>query len=308
MDGPQNVIQGFEGYNEIPDKDQPENAPWPEDWEGAMGAVFSLILGVPDAQKPYPLRLNLDMLRWYRETMHPRNYMNTSYYELWLLAVCFYLSQSGSGGITKEQLTGGGGALPIVSPQELDRAGDIRGIGIHQAVPGFSKPDKDGKFSSTEYTEGKASEPKYQAGQRVATVLQASAGHTREYQYFRGRPGVIDAVYPVAVPDPKKGTGSGSTNPGTPTSRRAGFRSTTSRSTACATRQPTSGAPTMQSRTPPSTQMPGRPTSRRREPRNEPGTREDTRPGGRGRRLRNRSSDAVVARRGPPTVQRLLGG
>ena len=209
MDGPQNVIQGFEGYNEIPDKDQPENAPWPEDWEGAMGAVFSLILGVPDAQKPYPLRLNLDMLRWYRETMHPRNYMNTSYYVLWLLAVCFYLSQSGSGGIAKGQLTGGGGALPIVSPQELDRAGDIRGIGIHQAVPGFSKPDKDGKFSSTEYTEGKASEPKYQAGQRVATVLQASAGHTREYQYFRGRPGVIDAVYPVTVPDPRKGTGSG---------------------------------------------------------------------------------------------------
>ena len=47
MDGPQNAQQGFAGFNEIPDKDQPEDQPWPTadaDWESSMQAMFALCL------------------------------------------------------------------------------------------------------------------------------------------------------------------------------------------------------------------------------------------------------------------------
>ena len=85
----------------------------------------------------------------------------------------------------------------------------IRQRGMAQAVPGFGKPNAKGLFSSPIYKEDVPSAPRYQAGQPVRAVLQASAGHTREYQYFRGRSGVIDVVYSVKSPAAGATTGSG---------------------------------------------------------------------------------------------------
>lgn len=206
MDGPQNVIPGFAGYNTIPAKDQPENQAWMEDWEGDMAAMVALLL---DPAKPFPERLNLDIYRWFRETIHPRNYMNMSYPELWLMAVTTYLDISERGDVTRADLTGQNGEIPIVSEQELQRAIEIRDQAMKQAVPGFGKPDSEGKFSSPEYKEEAVNKPKHSPGKAVETVLQASAGHTREYAYFRGKKGKVDTVYPVSVPSPDKGTGSG---------------------------------------------------------------------------------------------------
>jgi len=206
MDGPQSALVGYAGYDAIPDKDQPENQPWPKaelDWEPFMTAIYSLLLGGYH-DKPFPERLNLDMLRWYRETVHPRNYHNMPYPELWLAAVSYYLSTSKRGGVTRADLTSG--AVPIVSSQELDRADSIRQTGIKEAVPGFGRPSASGEFTSSVYSE-KPTTPKFRAGQKVRAVLQSSAGHTREYPYVRGRSGQISMVYPVA--SPAKGTGTG---------------------------------------------------------------------------------------------------
>ncbi len=208
MDGPQNVIPGFAGYNTIPGKDQPQDQAWMEDWEADVAAMVAMLLA-GEADKPFPERLNLDVYRWFRETVQPRNYMNMSYPELWVMAIATYLDISERGDITRADLTGQTGEIPIVSEQELQQANEIRDHAMKQAVPGFGKPDASGKFSSKEYKEDAVNKPKYDVGKAVTTVLQASAGHTREYGYFRGRPGRIETVYPVAVPNPKKGTGSG---------------------------------------------------------------------------------------------------
>ena len=209
MDGPQNAQQGFAGFNEIPDKDQPEDQPWPTadaDWESSMQAMFALCLaGYGD--KPAPEGINLDIYRWGRELVHPRNYANMNYWELWLFTLSYYMVRSGRGGIVRSDITDGNPV--IVSSQELDLGEKIRQRGMTQAVPGFGKPNEQGRFTSSRYKENVAAAPRYKAGQKVSSVLQASAGHTREYQYFRGRDGVIDVVYPVKVPDPKSPTGSG---------------------------------------------------------------------------------------------------
>lgn len=209
MDGPQNAQQGFAGFNAIPDKDQPEDEPWPiadADWESAMQAMVAVSLA-GYAGKPAPEGLNLDIYRWQREVVHPRNYANMNYWELWLVSVAYYMVRSGRGGIVAADITDGEPA--IMSSQELDHAEAIRAQGMTQAVPGFGKPDQKGLFQSSRYKEGIANKPRYSPGQRVRSVLQASAGHTREYQYLRGRDGVITVVYPVRVPGEGDTTGSG---------------------------------------------------------------------------------------------------
>lgn len=209
MDGPQNAQQGYAGFNEIPGKDQPENEPWPvaeAHWESSMQAMVAVSLAGYTG-KPDPEGINLDIYRWQRELVHPRNYANMNYWELWLFALSYYMMRSGRGGIVREDLTDGDPG--IVSSQELDHADEIRELGMSQAVPGFSKPDDNGLFTSSKYKQDAANDPRYKAGQKVRSVLQASAGHTREYQYLRGRDGVIEVVYPVTVPGEGQTTGSG---------------------------------------------------------------------------------------------------
>ncbi len=218
MDGPQNVLQGFAGFEAIPFKDQREDQVWPEwpappeecppgseaeelcKWEAYMNAIFALMIFASSrTTKP----LTLDMERWYRETMHPRDYMNMPYYELWLLAICTYLDQwPDADRVSGQDLLDCG----IVSAEQLEHALKIQEVAKHQAVPGFMPPNEEGEFASSRFAEGKAHSPRYRVGQPVRGVLQASAGHTRQYAYLRGREGVIDKVYPATPPRPPSPT------------------------------------------------------------------------------------------------------
>ena len=68
MDGAHNQ-HGWNGYDEIPMKDQPEPvyngdvSPWPEEWEGPFAACYSLTSALFE-RNPFPLNNNLDMARW----------------------------------------------------------------------------------------------------------------------------------------------------------------------------------------------------------------------------------------------------
>lgn len=195
MDGPQNANQGFAGFGEIPGKDADENVPWPPedaDWEAPMTAMFALMtFPLPDSP-----RVNLPMLRWARETVHPRDYANMDYYELWLMSTvmnCIYTSR---GGLTAQDFVDAG----IVSQEQIDRAMAIHEAGLRAAVPSFGRPDAQGKFAPQRYKEGTASQPRLAVGDKVRGVLQNTAGHTRQYSYWRGRIGVVDAVYPSEPP------------------------------------------------------------------------------------------------------------
>ena len=119
MDGPQNAQQGYAGFNEIPDKDQPEDESWPpadKDWESSMQAMVAVGLAGYTG-KPAPEGINLDIYRWQREVVHPRNYANMNYWELWLVSVAIYMVRSGRGGIVRADITDG--PTPIMSAQEL---------------------------------------------------------------------------------------------------------------------------------------------------------------------------------------------
>lgn len=197
MDGPQNANQGFTGFGEIPGKDSDENEPWPPeamDWESTMTALFALMVFPLPNEAP----INLPMLRWGREAMHPRDYTNMNYYDLWLLSVTMNCIQTKRCGLTGADFV----HARIVSQDQIDRATAIHQAGLANPVPGFGKPDADGKFTSPHYPEGAAVAPRFAVGDKVRGVLQNTSGHTRQYSYWRGRVGVIDTVYP-AEPPPK---------------------------------------------------------------------------------------------------------
>ena len=217
MNGPQD-LQDFVGFDPIPGKMQPEEQVWPEwpvapkprqknapvppmspptkderRWEAEMNAIFALLAPVSRGPGGEPL-LNLDMQRWYRETMHPRDYMNQSYYGLWLLSAVIFLDSLGPlSRVSGKDLCD----HAIVSPQELERAREIIEKGKKEAAVGFGRPDAQGRFRSDRYRTDRGSRPLFRVGDRVRTVLQSSSGHTREYRYLRGREGIVQAVYPA---------------------------------------------------------------------------------------------------------------
>lgn len=219
MNGPQNDLQGYAGFDPIPGKCQPEDQIWPEwpvlssrggaeptpddRWEADMNGIFALLTSASSfLSEP----VNLDQQRWYRETMHPRDYMNMSYYELWVVSTCIYFDSLGEESpITRKDLC----EHAIISAEQLDLAREIIERGRTQAVPGFGRPDENGRFSSSVYSTTRGTRPTLKVGDRVRTALQSSSGHTRQYGYLRGREGVVVAVYPAAPPDPEKGTGQG---------------------------------------------------------------------------------------------------
>jgi hypothetical protein len=237
MEGPHHN-QGWTGYDPIPDKNQPEPtygpggpSPWPEPlWEAPMGVIYAFT-AVAFETKPRPAYNNLDMARWGRETMHPRNYMNSPYFELWLRSVARWLERSGYA--SRAELTEKRGALgPIIDSDSLNRAALIEDQAKSEAVPGFGfpvgteprggvsypvySPNNRRRFQSLEPAAPGAEpkirrlSPKFAVGSRVEAILQHGSGHTREYSLYRGKVGTVVAYYRVAAPpvsQPARGYG-----------------------------------------------------------------------------------------------------
>jgi hypothetical protein len=218
MEGPHNG-HGWEGFDAIPAKDQPEAvfggpkySAWTEDWEAPFGAAYSLTSALFGANPP-PFNNNLDMARWGRETMHPRNYVNAPYMELWLRAMARWVDRSDGAPIplpppapagasaqpiTRDDLV----SLGIIDAESLERAAMIEQRAKTQAVPGFGAPNENGDYSSPHYTEGRTEVPvarRFVVGQKVRAVLQWGAGHSREYPPYRGRIGTVVADYGIAA-------------------------------------------------------------------------------------------------------------
>lgn len=196
MEGPHNT-HGWIGFDEIPSKSQPEPkpganiSPWQEpEWEGHFSAIYA-ILSAP----------NLDRARWGRELMHPRNYSNSTYMELWLRSVALNLLESGGASLT--DLTSPRGSLPaIIDTASLARASSLKQAARGESIPGFGRPDASFKYSSPLYKQGVYNKPRWKAGDLVSAVVQTTIGHTREYPLYRGKTGTIDKVYPVAPIQP----------------------------------------------------------------------------------------------------------
>jgi hypothetical protein len=228
MDGAQHV-QGYVGYGEIPNKQQPEPvygpsrvSPWTERWEGPFSSIYALAASFfqNPTTNPQPLNNNLDMARWGRETMEPRNYANSAYYELWFRSVVRWLQRSGRA--TTAELTGKRKFRPaIIDVDSLNRAKAIEHNAKTEAVPGFGFRTgvvrKGGAttpvvlypvYSSTDYPNENDPNviPKFKVGDRIRAVLQHGSGHTREYAIYRGKLGEVVAYYGLAK-EKKEGEG-----------------------------------------------------------------------------------------------------
>ncbi|WP_295430869.1 dockerin type I domain-containing protein [uncultured Thiodictyon sp.] len=205
MEGPHN-LHTWTGSDPIPDKLQPEGVVWPEPWEGEMGAIFAMFSAVAFPAKGF----NLDVARWLRETLQPRDYLNTPYFDLWLRSVATFLDLSGRA--SRAELTDGyptpdwpatgdSTAVRITNDPALDLATALRNRALDESVPGFGPPQANGSYqpdADHHYVEGQANnQPRYRIGDRVRTVLQVGTGHTREYPVYRGRTGVITASYGI---------------------------------------------------------------------------------------------------------------
>lgn len=221
MEGPHHV-HGWTGFDAIPDKQQKETQPgpggpsaWPEpNWEAPMGFIYALT-SVAFSDKDPPLRNNLDMARWGRETMHPRNYMNSTYFEDWLRSVARWLERSGL--VTVAELTESFAGNPaIIDTESLNRAASIENAAKSEAVPGFGKPisstpagsatypvyaPKSNRYQDLSQPENiRRLSPKFEVGTKVKAILQMGSGHTREYAPYRGKVGTVMAYYRVAKP------------------------------------------------------------------------------------------------------------
>lgn len=215
MEGPHHNAP-WAGYDAIPSKTQPEPFPgsgisaWEEPWEGPMNAMYALSSSA-HMEDPIPTNNNLDMARWSRETLHPRDYMNFTYWTLWHFAVCRWLDRGGLA--TRAELTGRGKYLQITDDRLLDKAREIENTAKNEPVPGFGGPvrtDPQGGVyytvyepQSNRYQEASAPKvkylrPKFKVGDRVKAILQRGSGHTREYAMYRGRVGTVVAYYGVA--------------------------------------------------------------------------------------------------------------
>ena len=217
MEGPHNT-HAWSGYDAIPYKNQPEPTngpggpwPWPEhEWEAPLHCIFAFT-AVAFEHADKPLNNNLDMARWGRETMQPRNYSNSPYFELWLRSVSRYLQRSGKA--TKQELidsrTSGSTTYPaIIDEESLNRAIAIENNAKTEAVPGFGLPvgqvtiDEQvyPKYSSTDYKENSAAAtPKFKVGDRVRAILLRSDSHSRHYPMYRNKIGTIVAYYGLAL-------------------------------------------------------------------------------------------------------------
>lgn len=144
-------LGGMHGFGRIdPEPDEPV---FHAEWERRAFAL-TLALGLHG-------RWNIDMSRFYRENRDPRDYLGSSYYELWFKAL--------------EQLVRDKGLLDDSSL----KAHDARtAVSLAQSRKGAAKVEP-----------GVAA--KFAAGDRVRVLNRHPTAHTRMPRYCRGKLGVI---------------------------------------------------------------------------------------------------------------------
>lgn len=118
----------------------------------------------------------LDESRHARESLHPAIYYTSSYYELWTRGLEILLQRHGF--VTASDLAAGKAVDGTRAPKRVLKAADVaaamaRGGPCNRPV---------------------ASQPKFNAGDRVRARNMHPTGHTRLPRYARGRVGMIEVV------------------------------------------------------------------------------------------------------------------
>jgi nitrile hydratase len=164
MNGAQDM-GGMMGFGPVvPEKDEPVfHAPWER---RALGVTLCCnALG----------EWNLDIARHARESLHPVDYLSSSYYEIWIKALTRLLLERG-----------------LVSTAELNssRALEPARPTARPPLKGTEVPALLAKGGPCTRPLGRA--PLFAAGDRVRTRTINPTGHTRLPRYARGKLGIVE--------------------------------------------------------------------------------------------------------------------
>lgn len=124
---------------------------------------------------------SIDASRHARETLHPADYLTSSYYEIWIKGLEKLLAAEGF--VTSDELHAGRAEVPARQPNRVLQAAEVA------AALASGSP------TARELTQA----PRFAVGNRVRTVNNHPTGHTRLPRYARGRTGTIERVHGAHV-------------------------------------------------------------------------------------------------------------
>lgn len=123
----------------------------------------------------------IDASRHARETLHPADYLSSSYYEIWTKGLEKLLQ--GAGLVSAAELKAGHAIDPPVPGQRVLRA--------DQVAPVLAR--------GTNYQRPETVPARFAVGDLVSTRNEHPTGHTRLPRYARGKVGTVERVHGVFV-------------------------------------------------------------------------------------------------------------
>src|SRR4051812_2234020 len=170
MNGAQD-LGGMMGFGRI---DREVDEPWfHADWERrALG--LTLAMGATG-------QWTIDMSRAARESLHPADYLSSSYYEIWTKGLEKLVLRQGLVG--EDELRAGQALAPPAPVQQVLRAESVAPA-LAQGGPADRPAQHPARFA---------------AGDEVVTRIMHPLGHTRLPRYARGKRGFVERVHGVFV-------------------------------------------------------------------------------------------------------------
>ncbi|MET0444813.1 MAG: nitrile hydratase subunit beta [Pseudorhodoplanes sp.] len=169
MDGAHDM-GGMQGFGPV--QPEPNEPLFHAEWERRMMAL-TLAMARPG-------QWNIDMSRFARENRSPPDYLNRSYYEIWLAGLERLLAERG-----------------LVAPEEID-SGTV--TLPRKDVPVLKAAEVDAMLRRGGPTARAITQPaRFAVGDRVRARVMAPVTHTRLPRYVRGHVGAIELLHGTHV-------------------------------------------------------------------------------------------------------------
>lgn len=154
----------------IPEKDEPL---FHSDWEKRALALTLCAGGMG--------QWSIDESRHARETLHPVDYLASSYYEIWIKGLEKLLTRHAF--VTAEELKAGTALTPPATPKRILKAEAVAAV---LARGGPTNRDEAGAA-------------RFKVGDTVRTIMISPTGHTRLPRYARGKLGKVVMLHGAHV-------------------------------------------------------------------------------------------------------------
>jgi nitrile hydratase len=124
---------------------------------------------------------SIDESRHARESLHPVDYLSSSYYEIWIKGLETLLKRHGF--VTEDEIAAGHAISGAPAPKRVLKAADV--------LPTLARGGPTNR--------DKAGAPRFKIGDKVRTIVIAPTGHTRLPRYARGKVGTIEMLHGAHV-------------------------------------------------------------------------------------------------------------